>query len=101
MVSTASQENFGIAVVEAIAAGCYPMLPRALSYPEVLPLRLQADHIYGDLADLQGRLEAILTDPARLLAGRPDRGRALDRYGWDRLAPRYDRLFSRLGRRRR
>jgi len=35
-VSTANHEFFGIAAVEAIAAGAYPLLPRRLAYPEVL-----------------------------------------------------------------
>jgi len=35
--STARHEFFGIAVVEAIMAGCLPWLPERLSYPELLP----------------------------------------------------------------
>ncbi len=35
-VSTARHEFFGISVVEAIAAGAYPLLPRRLSYPEII-----------------------------------------------------------------
>jgi len=38
MVSTAGHEFFGISVVEAIATGAYPVLPRRLAYPEVLNL---------------------------------------------------------------
>lgn len=37
VVSAARGENFGIAVVEAIAAGAWPVLPDALAYPEVVP----------------------------------------------------------------
>ena len=35
VISTARQENFGISVVEAISAGCIPLLPYRLSYPEI------------------------------------------------------------------
>jgi glycosyltransferase involved in cell wall biosynthesis len=101
VVSTAAQENFGMAVVEAVAAGCYPLLPRALSYPEVLPARMHPDHLYGDLPDLLTRLEALLRAPERIALGRADRRRAMERYGWDRLAPRFDRLLDRVSGERR
>ncbi|MCK5565807.1 MAG: DUF3524 domain-containing protein [Planctomycetes bacterium] len=35
-VSTANHEFFGISVVEAIAAGAYPLLPERLSYPQII-----------------------------------------------------------------
>ena len=38
VVSTADHEFFGIGIVEAIAAGATPLLPRRLAYPEVLQL---------------------------------------------------------------
>ncbi len=37
VLSTAEHEFFGIAVVEAMLAGCLPWLPDRLSYPELLP----------------------------------------------------------------
>ena len=37
VLSTARHEFFGIAVVEALFAGCLPWLPAELSYPELLP----------------------------------------------------------------
>lgn len=42
IVSTAGHEFFGISVVEAIASGAYPVLPRRLAYPEILGLGKQA-----------------------------------------------------------
>ena len=96
VISTAAQENFGMAVVEAVAAGCYPLVPRALAYPEVLPARLHREHLYRDPADLLARLLRLRARPERIAAGRENRGRAVARYAWSREAPRYDRQLARI-----
>jgi hypothetical protein len=46
VVSSAIQENFGISVLEAIAHGCAPVLPRRLSYPELIPSEFHDDTFY-------------------------------------------------------
>jgi hypothetical protein len=37
LISTADHEFFGISVLEAMAAGAFPILPARLSYPELIP----------------------------------------------------------------
>ncbi|MDC7124191.1 MAG: DUF3524 domain-containing protein [Spirochaetales bacterium] len=59
-ISTAIQENFGISVVEAIQAGCSPLLPNRLSYPELIPSSLHKDFIYNSDSDLLKKLINIL-----------------------------------------
>ncbi len=60
VVSTAIQENFGIAVMEAIAHGCHPILPNRLSYPEIIPAEFHHTCLYSDQNSLTALLEARL-----------------------------------------
>ncbi len=59
VLSTAHHEYFGVAVVEALLAGCLPWLPDRLSYPELLPE--PARHLGPDRppGDRQGLVETI------------------------------------------
>ncbi len=66
VVSTAIQENFGVAVVEAILCGCQPLLPSRLAYPEVIPVEFHPTCLYRGDADLYKRLASIIKGPGRL-----------------------------------
>lgn len=93
VVSCAVQEFFGISAIEAIYCGCVPLLPRRLSYPELLPPAMHADCLYeeGTLAD---RLQDMI---ARLPELRRHDLRAVAApYDWAVLAPRYDSLFEQI-----
>ena len=96
VVSTAIQENFGISVVEAVAAGCHPLLPRRLSCPEVIPAAYHDACLYDDDAALADKLIALLSRPPVT----PPRGlaAAMQRYSWTSLAAAYDALFAEWGR---
>lgn len=64
VVSTAIQENFGIAVVEAILAGCQPLLPNRLAYPELIPPDLHEYCLYPGDRDLYDRLTSFIDGTA-------------------------------------
>ena len=58
VISTAEHEFFGIAVCEAIWAGAVPVLPRRLSYPELVT----TDSLY-DSTEHAARLIARAANP--------------------------------------
>ena len=92
VVSTAIQENFGISVVEAAAAGCHPLLPNRLAYPEVIPSAYHDACLYDDDEALADRLIALLSSPP--VEPPPGLAAAMRRYSWACLADEYDNLFD-------
>ena len=92
VVSTAIQENFGISVVEAVAAGCHALLPNRLAYPEVIPPGYHAACLYDDGEDLARRLIALLANPP--VSPPPGLSAAMQRYSWNRLVADYDALLE-------
>jgi len=94
-VSTAEHETFGIAAVEAMTAGCVPLLPNRLSYPEIVPERWHRTVLYGP-NELDDRLRAVLTDLPAARAAVAGLADAMRRYDWPVMAPRYDVLIDRL-----
>jgi glycosyltransferase involved in cell wall biosynthesis len=87
-VSTAENEFFGLSMMEAAYAGCYPLVPDRLSYPGLYPETMR----YGAVEDLASRLRSLIVErPA------PGQGRALaEPYTIGRLAPAYAAVLDRL-----
>jgi glycosyltransferase involved in cell wall biosynthesis len=94
VVSTAIQEFFGISVIEALYCGCVPVLPRRLSYPDLLPAEHHDTCLYADDGALAGRLAATMRDlPA--LKQRDFRAIA-QQYDWMRMAPQWDAVLEQI-----
>jgi len=97
VVSTAQHEFFGVSVVEAIAAGAYPLLPHRLAYPEILDVTQHRDverffydgsakRLADRLAELADRIERY-----DLWQGTPDCAiQIVKRFSWPYLAPVLD-----------
>nr|MDA3939167.1 DUF3524 domain-containing protein [Spirochaetia bacterium] len=94
IISTSNQENYGISVIEAILSGCRPILPRRLSYPEIIPEEYHSKCLYSDEKDLSLKLKKLLTeDIVFKLNGLIDRMAELC---WDKMITKYDKLFDNI-----
>lgn len=89
VLSTAIHEFFGVSIVEALYCGAQPVLPRRLSYPELIPLAEHARCLYADFAELLAHLRTALTQPAPAAGLRQH----VARFDWAVQAPLYDALL--------
>lgn len=91
IVSTAIHEFFGVSVLEGIYCGCRPVLPRRLSYPELIPTEAHDEVLYGE-ADLVGAVTRALAAPR---AWPEDWQRTwAARFDWRGMKTRYDGIIS-------
>jgi glycosyltransferase involved in cell wall biosynthesis len=93
VVSTALHDFFGAAVVEACYCGCFPIVPRRLSYPELIPTEQHAACLYDDLSGLLNRLRQAILNVEAVRSFSLQRHMA--RFDWQRLASHYDDLLER------
>ena len=97
VVSTAVNEFFGVSVIEAVYLGCLPVLPRRLSYPEIIPAHLHQEFLYADDRGFPAFLAGFLRDPP--WGHREELHAAMGHFGWNLLAPVLDRELEVLAER--
>ncbi|MCK5673708.1 MAG: DUF3524 domain-containing protein [Spirochaetales bacterium] len=94
VVSTANQENYGIAIIEAILAGCKPILPNRLSYPELIPTKFHSECLYSNEKGLEKKLKKALKGDNVF-----QQNVLIDRMSglcWNTIIKEYDKLFDEL-----
>ncbi len=105
VVSTANHEFFGIGVLEAVAAGAFPLVPKRLSYPEILGLgqtegaeQFFYDGTPDDLAAKLSRLATRVTQDT-LWPATVNPGILPNHVKWDNLAKEYDEALEHVRKR--
>ena len=91
---TSNQDFFGASVVEALYCNCFPLLPKRLAYPHIIPSKYHLQYFYDDFDDLVDRLgEAIINiEQTRQFSLRS----VVAQYDWQEQAHAYDGLFLEL-----
>lgn len=85
-VSTAQHEFFGIAVIEAIRAGCRPLLPDRLAYPELYDEQYlyKEKGLYGALKECIAEQKTLSMSACRHMT---------DQFNWSYLKERYEHFL--------
>ena len=85
---TSNQDFFGVSVMEAIYCEAYPLLPKRLSFPELIPNKFHGDHFYQNESELNEKLINIIkTHKNRDLKALK---KVALKYDWNYLASIYD-----------
>ncbi|KAL7642160.1 UNVERIFIED_CONTAM: hypothetical protein RMT77_006720 [Armadillidium vulgare] len=88
VVSTAHHEFFGVAMLEAVGAGCFPLCPNRLVYPEIFP----QDCLYNTTQQLQKSLAQWCTRPQLVRSKKVNLD--LNNFSWKTLRSQYEKLVK-------
>ena len=90
---TSYQDFYGISILEAIHCGCVPLLPKRLTYPELIDIERFPECFYKDPEELLEKVETFILNFTKVATLQMD----LSRFGWRRLVSDYDRALEELG----
>ena len=91
---TSHQDFFGASVVEALYCHCFPLLPKRLAYPDIIPIKNHADCFYEDFDDLVARLHKAIVNIEQ--TRQRNLRSVVAGYDWQEQSQQYDALFLKL-----
>ncbi|MDZ7292878.1 MAG: DUF3524 domain-containing protein [candidate division KSB1 bacterium] len=94
VVSTAIQENFGFAIIEAMYCQTLPLLPNRLSYPEILPQKFHDRFLYNSEQELESKLQSLVREYRHLNEVRAEIAQSMAKFDWKNRIEEFDALFE-------
>jgi len=91
---TSRHDFFGMSVVEAVYCGCYPLLPRRLSYPEIFPPGIFQEFYYDDADDLITKMVKAFQGTEHMR--QTNLKQRVEEFSWKTMVCRYDKALESL-----
>ena len=89
---TSNQDFFGASLMQALYCNCTPLLPKRLTYPELVPINHYSEFFYNDFDDLVNKLGVAIRE---IKTVRQQSFRSIAaQYDWSTMAPQYDDWFQ-------
>lgn len=94
MPVTSHHDFFGISVMEGVYTGCYPLLPKRLTYPDLYKIEDNPEMFFDSFEDLVEKLAHVITHYDEIKDQKDYRHLATP-YDWHNLIETYDKVFDR------
>lgn len=89
---TSNHDFFGISVMEGIYSGCYPILPKRLTYPDLYNLNQNPELFYEDFNELVDKLKSAIININEIR--KKSYKQLASPYDWSKLIATYDELID-------
>lgn len=91
---TSNHDFFGISVMEAVYAGCHPILPNRLTYPALYRIEENSELFYETYDEFYSKLKSTIDSFSINNRIHNEYKYLAEPYDWNILITKYDELFS-------
>lgn len=89
---TSNHDFFGGSIVQAIYCNTIPLLPKRLTYPELIPVKDHSQYYYNDYNDLVKKLEKMLININNYKSLQHE----VEKFDWSKMIYEYDIKFKQI-----